>query len=155
MHRFVVQWKSTVVVCCCCRLYRHNHPTSVWPLWLGPSTARFTVCLKGLSHAPTSNCVRHHIKVQSNYLQEYKLQYVQSSQICVIINLRPSQVHFSFHVVVVVCGTHLWQDIAGSLTKVSWWFDNSRVASPTMMGNYGAPRSANPPRSPTIDLYTP
>ncbi len=42
-------------------------------------------------------------------------------------------------VVVFVCGTHLWQDIAGSLTDVSWRFDSSRVASPTMMGKYGAP----------------
>ncbi len=29
---------------------------------------------------------------------------------------------------------------AGSLTGVSWPFDNSRDASPTMMGKHGAPR---------------
>ncbi len=42
--------------------------------------------------------------------------------------------------VVVVCGTHLCQDKAGSLRGVSWRFDNSKDASPYMIGKYGAPR---------------
>ncbi len=51
---------------------------------------------------------------------------------------------FDVVVVVVVCGTHLRKDIAGSLAGVSWRFDNSRDASPTMMGKFGAPRWAEP-----------
>ncbi len=46
--------------------------------------------------------------------------------------------------VVVVYGTHLWQDKAGSLTGVSWRLGNSRDASPTMMGKCGTPRWAKP-----------
>ncbi len=48
--------------------------------------------------------------------------------------------NFMIAEVVAVGGTHLRQDIAGSLAGVSWRCDNGRVASSTMMGKYCALR---------------
>ncbi len=55
----------------------------------------------------------------------------------------------------VIYGTHLWQGIAGSLTGVSWRCDNSRAASPTMTGRFGAPRWVEPTSVPDQQLIYP
>ncbi len=90
-------------------------------------------------------------------LGESSFFVLQSTFFCVGMSTRTISIWFIFidFVVVVVCGTHFWRDIAGSLTGVSWQYDNSRVASPTMMGRFGAPSWVKPTSVPNQQLMYP
>ncbi len=84
------------------------------------------------------------------------LLVVVSVVVCKSKCLRMTHGSARAHAIVIVCDIYLWQDIADSLTGVSWRFDKRRDASPSMIGRFGGSEMGQThlgPR-PTINVHS-